>query len=132
MQQAFKPLGLLSSSGSFGRRNPFERRAIYSVTECNKYGRQHSRVCRFSLGVCLGCGKPGHHIRNYPIAATRIQGSQASNNQPRQAAQARVYSLTPNNIEAEENATDIVSSTISLFGRLACILFDSSATRSFI
>jgi hypothetical protein len=40
--------------------------------------------------------------------------------------------LTLGNVKAEENATDVVTSTIPLFGSVACILFDSGATNSFI
>jgi len=69
---------------------------------------------------------------NCLTAATRSQRSQASNNQPRKPVQARVYSFTLNNIEVEENATDVVTSTIPLFSRLACILFDLGARHSFI
>jgi hypothetical protein len=47
-------------------------------------------------------------------------------------AQARVYSLTPATNEEEEPSTDVVTGTIPLFGRLACVLFDSGATHSFI
>jgi hypothetical protein len=55
-----------------------------------------------------------------------------SNYQPRQPAQARVYTLTPGNVEVKENVTNVVISTIYLFGSDACILFDSGATHSFI
>jgi hypothetical protein len=119
-----------SSSRSFGRKNVAESRASYNVTKCSKCRRQHLGPCRF--GLCFGCGKPGHHVRNCPTAAVMSQGSQASNNQSRQPAQARVHSLTPSNVEAEENVNDVVTGTIPLFGSVACILFDSGAIHSFV
>jgi hypothetical protein len=58
------------------------------------------------------------------MGAYRGQGSQASINQPRPAASARVYSLTPDSVDAEENATDVVTGRIPLFGSIACVLFE--------
>jgi hypothetical protein len=66
------------------------------------------------------------------MAVTRSQGTQASNYQPRQPTQARVYSLTLGNVEIDDNATDLVTGTIPLFVSIASILFDSGATHSFI
>jgi hypothetical protein len=60
------------------------------------------------------------------------QGSQASNYQPRQPAQDRVYSLTSGNVEVDENTIDVVTGTVPLFGSIAYILFNSGATHSFI
>lgn len=50
--------------------------------------------------------------------------SRVINYQPRQPAQARVYSPTPGNIEAEENATDIVQvlSLCSAVLRASCLI----------
>jgi hypothetical protein len=53
-------------------------------------------------------------------------------NQPRQPVQERVYALTSGNVEVEENTTDVVIGTIPLFGSIACVLFDSGATHSFV
>jgi hypothetical protein len=43
-----------------------------------------------------------------------------------------VYSLKSGNVEAGANATNVVTGIIPLFGSVACILFDSGATHSFI
>jgi hypothetical protein len=43
-----------------------------------------------------------------------------------------VYPLTPENVFLEDNATDVVIGTIPLFSSVACVLFDSGATHSFI
>jgi hypothetical protein len=43
-----------------------------------------------------------------------------------------VYALTPGNVEAKENATDVVIGTIPLFGSVVCALFDLGAMHSFI
>jgi len=43
-----------------------------------------------------------------------------------------VYAITPENVLAEDNATDVVTCTIPLFGRVACALFDPGASYSFI
>jgi ribosomal protein L40E len=39
---------------------------------------------------------------------------------------------TPENVFPEDNATDVVTGTISLFSSVACVLFDSGAMHSFI
>jgi hypothetical protein len=54
------------------------------------------------------------------MAAARSQQLYGSNYQPRQPTQARVYSLTPGNTEAEENNAKVVTCTICLFGSPAC------------
>jgi hypothetical protein len=64
--------------------------------------------------------------------ASRGQGSQASINQPRPTVPARVYAITPENVLAEDNAADVITGTIPLFGRVACVLFDPGATHLFI
>lgn len=86
----------------------------------------------FGYGVCCQCGKLGHIVRQCPMSVTESHGSQASNYQPRQSTHARIYLLISGNVEANENATDVVTSTIPLFGSVDCILFDSGATHSFI
>jgi hypothetical protein len=43
-----------------------------------------------------------------------------------------VYAITPENVLAEDNAADVITGTIPLFGIVACVLFDPGATHSFI
>jgi hypothetical protein len=77
--------------------------------------------------------KTGHFAREcLQTSASRGHGSQASINQPRQTAPARVFALTPEDVLAEDNATNIVTGTIPLFSSVACMLFDSGAMHSFI
>lgn len=84
-------------------------------------------------GVCFKCTKAGHFTRECSQAsANGGQGSHASINRPRQTAPPRVYVLTPENVFPEDNATDVVISTIPLFDSVACMLLDSGATNSFI
>jgi len=45
---------------------------------------------------------------------------------------ARVYAITPENVLAEDNATDVVTGIIPLLGRVACVFFNPGATHSFI
>ena len=83
-------------------------------------------------GVCFKCGKPGHIARNCPMEAVGNYRTQGTGFQYRQPAQAQVYSLTPTNAEAEAGNTNVVTGIIPLSGCLACTLFDSGATHSFI
>jgi hypothetical protein len=57
---------------------------------------------------------------------------QGGGSQQQYPAQARVYSLTPGGVDDEEGFADVVTCTVPLFGSLACTLFDSGATQSFI
>jgi hypothetical protein len=43
-----------------------------------------------------------------------------------------VYFLTSDSVQAEENATNVVTSTILLFGSIACMLFDSFISSSYV
>jgi hypothetical protein len=70
--------------------------------------------------------------RNVRWPLQGVEGPLAIDYQPKQPAQARVYSLTPGNVATEENNANDVTGTISLYGSLACVLFDSGASHSFI
>jgi hypothetical protein len=60
-------------------------------------------------------------------------GAQRNDSQQITPAQARVYKLTHvDDDENDEANNDVVTGTISLFGTLACTLFDYGATYSFI
>jgi hypothetical protein len=99
---------------------------------CSKCGKPHPRVCRLGTGTCFRCGKTGHYVKDCPMDATGSQKALAITYQPKQPAQARVYSLTPENVATEGNNIDVVTGIIPLYGNLACVLFDSGATHSFI
>jgi hypothetical protein len=70
--------------------------------------------------------------RLFTVRCERGQGSQASINQPRPTAPARVYAITSENVLAEDNATDVVTCMIPLFGRVAYALFGPGASHLFI
>lgn len=95
---------------------------------CTKCGKQHNGDCMFGSGVCYHYGELGHMQRDCLMLTAGNQRSQGSCYQPKQPAQARVYSLTPSNVEIDENDTDVITGIITLFGSLTCILFDSGAT----
>lgn len=58
--------------------------------------------------------------------------SQREGSQQQYPGQARVYSLTLGGVDTEEGFAEVVTGTVHLFDSLACTLFDSGATYSFI
>jgi hypothetical protein len=122
-----------SSAGPIRSRGTFGSQSSGNYQQCNKCKRPHRGECKLGLNVCFKCGKTSHFARECLQASTgREQGSQTSVNQPRQIAPTRVFALTPDNIFAEENTTDVVTGTIPLFGSVACVLFDSGVAHSLI
>jgi hypothetical protein len=65
------------------------------------------------------------------MASTRGPTLQGGGNQPKTAL-AVVYALTPSKADNEAEDANVEISTIPLFGSLACTLFDSGATHSFV
>jgi hypothetical protein len=123
---------------SIGSR-PVEKRnfpptAANQALVCHKCGKVHAGECKANEPNCFRCGQLGHFKRNCPLDASRGSRPPGNNFPPRRLAQARVYTLTPVEIDEEEEGCDnnVVTGTIFLFGILACTLLDSGAIHSFI
>jgi hypothetical protein len=114
---------------------PVEKRNFPSIAgnqalTCHKCGKVHAGECKANEPNCFRCGQFGHFKRNCPLDAPRGSRPPGNNFPPRRPAQARVYTLTPVEIDEEEEGSDngVVTGTIFSFGILACTLFDSEAT----
>ena len=99
---------------------------------CSKCRKSHPGVYRIGINSCYRCGKTGHYAKECLMATSGSRGPLAIDYQPKQPTQARVYSLTLKNVVTKENNANVVTGTISLYGSLTCVLFDSGATHSFI
>jgi hypothetical protein len=96
-----------SSSGSFGRRNAPASRVSVCVSQCSKCGKAHDGDCMTGSRACFRCGKLDHFAWQCLTGATRIQRTQASDNQLRPIAKAKVYMRTPDNVKADENVANV-------------------------
>ncbi|XP_059441889.1 uncharacterized protein LOC132174214 [Corylus avellana] len=121
-----------SSSRAFMKRSVPQSYGSQKNRPCSKFGKPHHGVCRVKTGSCFRCGKTGHYVKDCPMGTTEGQKALAASFQPKRPTQARVYSLTLENVATEGNNVNVVTGTIPLYGKLACVLFDSGATHSFI
>jgi hypothetical protein len=118
------------SRPSVGKSFPPVRRN--QTTPCTKCGKLHGGDCRSRNSSCFKSGKTGHFIRDCPMTTVGGSRPQGGGSQQQYPAQARVYSLTPGGVDDDEGFADVVTGTVPLFSSLACTLFDSGATQSFI
>jgi hypothetical protein len=83
------------------------------------------------MGTYFHCGQKDHFVKDCPRLRSRGSKSQGGGNQQK-IVQARVFALTPDNVKIEYVDAGVVIGTIPLFSSLAYMLFDSSATHSFV
>jgi hypothetical protein len=124
---------LSTGSKPIEKRN-FPPTAGNQTLTCHKCGKVHAGECKANEPNCFRCGQFGHFKRNCPLNAPGGSRPPGNNFPSRQPTKARVYTLTPVEVDEEEEGGDngVVTGTIFLFGILACTLFYSRATHSFI
>ncbi|XP_041025421.1 uncharacterized protein LOC121265826 [Juglans microcarpa x Juglans regia] len=100
---------------------------------CRQCGERHSGECQRASGACFRCGQTGHMIRD--CQQITPGGVSTPNANPKTATKAKVYAITPGDVDLEADETadaGVITGKIRLKQYVVCALFDSRASRSFI
>ncbi|XP_022932239.1 uncharacterized protein LOC111438602 [Cucurbita moschata] len=100
---------------------------------CPNCGRRHLGQCKFKNRVCFNCHQEGHVVahctQGRATSTNRPSGNQPTSNLRPALQQGRMSATTR---EKAENSNTAVTSTLSILGYYARVLFDSRSTHSFI
>ncbi|XP_062171034.1 uncharacterized protein LOC133876803 [Alnus glutinosa] len=104
------------------------------ATSCYKCGKVHAGECKASEPNCFRCGQFGHFKRNCPLDAPEGSRPPGNNFPPRRPAQARVYTLTPVEVDEEEErgVNDVVTGATQSFISEAYIKLRHVSTRPLV
>ncbi|XP_041016255.1 uncharacterized protein LOC121258783 [Juglans microcarpa x Juglans regia] len=103
---------------------------------CGKCNRSHVDECHMSGIQCFRCGQTGHLARScLTMMQANRGGYRGGRITPRPTVQARVYAVTPGEVDDEAQETQnagVITGRVRLYDYYACTLFDLGASQSFI
>jgi hypothetical protein len=84
-----------------------------SIARCGQCGKIHPSMCRWGTArSCFNCVQVGHYARNGPQVVSKGQGTQASNDQSKPIAPAKVHTLTPMNTRTDGSAANVANAAL--------------------
>ena len=100
---------------------------------CTNCGRRHAGQCKFKNRVCFNCHQECHVVahctQERATSTNRPPGNQSTSNPRSAPQQGQMYATTR---QEAENSNMTVTSTLSILGYYAWVLFDSGTTHTFI
>uniref|UniRef100_M1BQ68 Gag-pol polyprotein n=1 Tax=Solanum tuberosum TaxID=4113 RepID=M1BQ68_SOLTU len=100
---------------------------------CAKCGKKHEGKCLAGMGVCYGCGKSGHQLKDCPThTAKGREGNQTPPSDSNSDAPKKNHFYALQSRGDQESSPNVVTGMLQVFSIDVYALLDPSATLSFV